>query len=166
MRKFLLSLLFAIVGLADAVTPPPALEGKMIFSTQGDAPLLPGVPVIFRARFKNPSNHASPAGRVMIRHCFVPPFQAAEKSCTFSTETQPLPSLNPGEEKELFFATTQTLPTISDFLRNNFGMRHYELLFTANGQSTPHLVQAVSLTHSVVYYPAVEQDFPLPACIE
>ncbi|MBS4168222.1 hypothetical protein PARA125_000855 [Parachlamydia sp. AcF125] len=109
-----------------------------------------GVEVSFSVKIKNLGNQPNPPGNLQIHYKFPSSLSHLSTASLFETEILPLPTLNPGEEKMVTFDKKQRMPTLYDFVRDDWGKREYQAIVKIAGQE--HLLNTVALTFSAYYY--------------
>lgn len=117
---------------------------------------LPLFPVQLSVFVKNPSDKASPAGKIAIHYALPIPHQHEKEGVLFTTEEVPLPSIPAKGELQVAFKTPQPLPTIADFVRQDWPMRQYQAIFSTD--SKDEIIGTLALTYSAYYYPVNAHD--------
>jgi len=126
----------------------------------------PGIPVKLVAKIKNVGSRANQPGRLYVRFTFPKPLENQKNGTLFTTELVVLPPINPGQSAFLEFETLHSTPSLNDFIRNDWNLRHYQAVVVF-GESE-HIIGSVPLTFSCFYYPGQEHESPtaVPALAE
>jgi hypothetical protein len=149
---FLISLLvFFGVGYANAA--PSVLEGQLKLNPD---PILPGTPVYFTFEVQNIGSTPSPAGELTINYALIEHLQHPITSPLFTSEKQSLSSTEPGKKTSVTFTTPHRLPSVLDFVRDDWLLYEYQVVFTSKGKE--HLLMTLPLTFSVHYYPVFKDQ--------
>lgn len=135
---------------AISLTPVPTIDNPPEQMVPGR--IQSGIEVAVQVTIKNEGELPSQSGTLLVKYDF--PFIEQSKPL-FETEMLLLPSLKPGEEKVFKFAKQQRMPTIYDFVREDWGKREYQAIAQINDQS--HTLGVLHLTFSAYYY-----DTPIP----
>ncbi|CCB85596.1 putative uncharacterized protein [Parachlamydia acanthamoebae UV-7] len=109
-----------------------------------------GIEVAFSVKVKNEGNQASQPGTLQVYYRFPPSLQHLSSASLFETEEVSLPVLQPGEEKMITFDKKQRMPTLYDFVRDDWGKREYQAIARVAGQD--QVLHVVALTFSAYYY--------------
>lgn len=141
---------------AAIITGSLKLQPERLISTDEPSKIQPGTAVKLLLEIKNSGHAPSPAGEIYVRFAFAKPLDTRPNSVIFKTEKVALPSLAPGETKEISFTATHLIPSVTDFIRNDWPMREYEAIYIAD--NTEHVMAILPLTYSVYYYPAFHQS--------
>lgn len=126
----------------------------------GQDGLQPGMPAILKAIVKNIGDKLSSEGEILIR--FTLPKQLAQlgKGILFETEKELLPSLEPGSAIEVAFKTPQQLPSVIDFLKNDWSMHLYEAVVRFGEKE--FVIGTGTITFSAHYYLGPGKALPTP----
>ena len=116
----------------------------------------PVFPVQISTTVVNKGATASKPMKLLVRYAYPQPYQHSPDSILFETEVINLPVLQSGEESKIQFAKSQPLPTISDFVHNDWPMRQYQAVVVTDGKE--EVVGTLALTYSAYYYPIKARD--------
>lgn len=119
----------------------------------------PGSAVKVSLKITNKSSVPSVPGQVYIQYAFIEPLQAHARSVIFQTEKELFPSLKPGEETTIHFQTPQQLPSLTDFIRDDWALREYQAILVLGDQSV--VIGKQALTFSAYYYPGFAHEIPI-----
>lgn len=128
----------------------------------GEEKIQPGTPIHVAVTIVNKGQEESVEGNIYIRYAFTKPLDNEPHSILFQTEKMALPVLAPGEKLEIKFSKPQQLPSLIDFVREDWLMREYQAVVVENGKE--HLIGSLTLTFSAYYYPGMKKDFQLDMC--
>jgi hypothetical protein len=117
----------------------------------------PGTPVKFKVMVENKGEQASPSGQIFLRYAFAKPMQNETGSIIFESEKKDLPSIEAGKEIEMSFDLAQELPSISDFVRDDWALREYQAVVEIYKES--RIIGTLALTFSAYYYPGITKQF-------
>jgi hypothetical protein len=157
----MLCFLFIQAQAAFQATPQAILEAtiQLESSLSKDVQKIqPGTPILFTAVVRNKGALTSQEGTLQIRFVFSDLVEHLTTGALFQTEQLTLPSIPPGEEITLSFKTPQVLPTIYDFVRQDWGMRRYEAIAAVNGNE--QMIGVSSIVFSAYYYARPSQETP------
>jgi hypothetical protein len=137
------------------------LRGEIELSQGSEAAAIqtkfqPVFPVNIAVVVKNLSDKPTPVGKISVRYALPQPYQNTKDSIMFTTEELPLPEIAPHAEVRVAFKTPQALPTIADFVRQDWAMRLYQAVVTVNGKE--EVIGTQPLTYSAYYYPLKTRD--------
>jgi len=118
----------------------------------------PGHSVKIALLVENTGNAASPTGKISVRFALAKPLDNEPKSMLFETEVVELPSIEPGHSLELSFKKTHQWPSISDFIREDWGMREYQAILNLENQH--QVIGSLAVTFSAYYYPGIRKELP------
>ncbi|MBA2728240.1 MAG: hypothetical protein H0U49_08740 [Parachlamydiaceae bacterium] len=116
----------------------------------------PVFPVKITSTISNHSSVSSKPTKLLVRYAYPQPYHNSTGSLIFETEAVDIPVLQPGEEKNVQFAKGHQLPTISDFVLNDWAMRQYQAITVTDGKEI--VVGTLALTYSAYYYPIKARD--------
>lgn len=118
----------------------------------------PGTPVKLKLIVENKGSKPSASGDVFIQFGYAKPLDNQPKSVIFETEKTTLPSIEPGQKKEIVFASTHTWPTLFDFVRFDWSLREYKAIAIIENEEK--ILGTLAITVSAYYYPGVKKEFP------
>lgn len=118
----------------------------------------PGSAVKLRIKVENLGKAASAPGQVYIRYAFSKPLHNEPSSVLFETEKALLPSIEPGKSVEITFQTLHQLPSILDYIRNDWAMREYQGIIKID--DSEKMISSLILTISAYYYPGIHKEYP------
>lgn len=128
-----------------SLTPIPTIDNPPEQIVPGR--IQSGIEVEIQVKVKNEGKFSSQPGTLLVKYDF--PFSTNEKTL-FETEKLTLPTLNPGEEQIFKFSKRQRMPTIYDFVRDDWGKREYQAIAELAGHK--HTLGLLNLTFSAYYY--------------
>lgn len=128
-KKFFFSL-FSIPLLLNAGS---TLRTTILLSEDQEA-IRPGQPITFSAQVSNAGDMANPEGTLYIRYAFPAPLDNHPRSVLFRSESRRIPPILPGRCVKLTFTTPHLLPTLYDYIRDDWAKRHYEAVIEINGE--------------------------------
>lgn len=146
-------LLFCICSLSAKESP--VLQASIAMApawppnSQKDT-MQPGMPALLRTMIKNVGTIANREGEIFIRFTLPKALAKIAKGLSFETEKEPLPHLQPGELREIFFKTPQPLPDIVEFLKNDWAKHLYEAVVRFGGEE--FVIGSGTITYSAHYY--------------
>jgi hypothetical protein len=118
----------------------------------------PGTPVKLSVLIQNKGLQPSPKGEIYLRYAFAKPLHNEETSLIFETEKVSLPSIDPGKSIELKFDATHRLPSLLDFVRDDWTMREYQAIAVFGKEEK--MLATLAITFSAYYYPGIRKEFP------
>lgn len=162
MKSFLTTLLLLFVGVfaLHGETSSSSLLATIQFSGDNSTKFHAGTPLSFTCKIKNLGVQNSPAGKLRIEFQFPKELKDHANSLLFKTEELEIPSINPGDQLIVKFETTQTLPNLYDYIRNDWGMREYEAVLTVGEPAKEYVIGAANLTYSFHYYEGPQKQTP------
>lgn len=119
----------------------------------------PGTSVKLRLLIENRGPQTSPTGEVYIQYAFIKPLDNHPRSVIFQTEKQFVPALKPGQKIAIDFQNAQSLPSLPDFIREDWPMREYQAIFIVDEDQT--VLSTRALTFSAYYYPGLQHEIPV-----
>lgn len=143
-------LMILSVGCADA---SPEIKGTVLIAPAkgGDSQkILPGSPIVLKVQVRNAGSLPSPEAALFIRYAYPEPLDKQTGSVLYTSETEPVPTLAPGESAVVSFSTAHQLPTLYEFIRNDWSMRKYEAVLTQGDKQI--VIADLPLTFSAYYY--------------
>lgn len=165
--KKLLSLLFCLIALNFILNAEPApsaiLEAKVTIlpaylNDERSEIIQPGSPIVVTAQIKNIGTKNNENGYFFVRFTYPNPLAGQKNSELYVTEKITLPSIEPGKTEVITFKTTQSSPTLYDFIRQDFGMRQYQAVAVID--SKEYMIGSASLTFSAYYYAGPTHEIP------
>lgn len=157
--KFIFTLLLSFlvfIGVGYAYQEPALLDGELLLSPDM---ILPGTSVNFTFKVRNVGSTPSPQGEIAVRYALIHPLSQHPKNILFTTEKQPFPSIDPEKEIVITFTTPQKLPSVIDFVREDWLLYEYQVVFIADGKEK--VLMTLPLTFSVHYYPVFRDEHSL-----
>lgn len=133
------------------------LQPESALKDQPEA-IQPGKMVKIKLTVQNKGSSNSPAGEAWVQYAFAKPLDTQKESILFQTEKVQIEALQPGQKIEIDFKTPQQLPSLFDFIRNDWMMREYQAVVSFNHDQT--IIGAMPLTFSAYYYPGVNRGAP------
>ena len=118
----------------------------------------PGQSVKISLLAENIGDTASPASKIFVRFALAKPLDNEPSSILFETEAKELPVIQPGNSLEIAFEKTHKWPSISDFIREDWGMREYQAVIQVEGQQ--EIIGSLAVTFSAYYYPGIRKELP------
>lgn len=119
----------------------------------------PGHSVKISVYVENKGTSTSPAGKISVRYAFARPLDTDPKSLIFETEKAELPVIEPGAAVEIPFNQTQQLPSLADFIRNDWSMREYQAIIEVD--QGEKIIGTLAITFSAYYYPGIRKEIPV-----
>ncbi len=163
-----LCLLLARIGYSQTANDPTqaiVLQGSIHIEPAKPVPgdqtgkIQPGTAVKLSATIENKGNQENPPGQFFIRYAFAHPLNNEEKSQIFETEKKSLPSIQPGKKVEIAFDTPHKIPSLLDFVRDDWSIREYQAVALIDKEE--YLIGTLALTFSAYYYPGIKKEFPV-----
>ncbi|MBS4163366.1 Uncharacterized protein PRO82_000667 [Candidatus Protochlamydia amoebophila] len=161
-------LLFAKIGysygqtnhsISDAILQGSIqIQASKLIDPNSSEKVQPGTPVQLSVIVENKGSQASPKGDIYLCYGFAKPLDKENGSILFQTEKQTFPSIDPGKSVIISFSTPHLLPSILDFVRNDWTLREYQAIAVLNGKE--HLIGSLAMTFSAYYYPGMHKEFP------
>ncbi len=153
MKKRFFFLLFSIPLLLNA----GAILRTTILLSEDQQTICPGQPITLSAQICNVGNMPNPEGSLYIRYAFPAPLHTHPRSVIFRTESLRLPSILPGSCMKVSFSTPHILPTLYDYIRDDWAKRHYEAVVNINGE------EKVSGSRAILFSAHYYLSRPLPS---
>jgi hypothetical protein len=141
-----------LVGSIE-VKPTKPLSGDRTDKIQ------PGTSVKLVVSVENKGQQASPLGKLYVRYAFAYPLEEEVSSIVFETEKKSLPSLEPGQKVDISFETTHQIPSLLDFVRDDWSIREYQAMAVIHPDE--HLIGTLAITFSAYYYPGIKKEVPI-----
>lgn len=145
---------FAILQGTLAIEPTAPLPDDA-------AKIQPGTEVKLKAAVVNKGRVSSPPGEVYIRYAFAKPLHDHEESVIFKTEKVLLEPIQPGKGVSIDFKKQPQLPSLLDFIRYDWPLREYQLIFIPQDSQTEHIIGNLAITFSAYYYSGVKHEIPV-----
>lgn len=156
LNKFLsLALTFITLSTLSAAAPTPKIQGTLNIKPEK---IQPGTPIEFSIHLENKGDAPTPEGEVFVRFALIKPIANNAKGILFETEKEKIPSIAPGKELHVVFKSSHHLPTVIDFVREDWLLHEYQGVLLVNGKET--VITTLPLTCSVHYYPVFKQKTP------
>lgn len=162
MKVFITTILFMFVGIFSlhSETNSSNLLAVIHFSGDNAGKYHAGTPLSFETKIKNLGVQKSPAGKIRIQFQYPSQLKDHPNSQLFKTEELDVPSIAPGDQLIVKFKTTQTLPNIFDYVRNDWAMREYQAVLTVTETGKEYVIGIANLTYSAYYYEAPQKQTP------
>jgi hypothetical protein len=161
-------LILALIGLQqDAFTEElkAVLKARLhVVSTNPQevktAKINPGSTINLEAEIKNIGNQPSAPGTIQIRFVMMKPLEDLLENRTYRTESLPLPVIYPGHVAVIKFTKSHQWPTIHDFVKQNWNMRHYEAVIRIEGEKEDKVIGYLPIFFSAHYYEGLSHEAP------
>lgn len=134
--------LTATLAARPLLAAPPVTKLQALIKLDPSEKLQSGADVSVAITVKNVGSAASAPGKIQIR--FVTPGGIKGDQVKFETEVKDLPSIAAGESVELAFTKKHNMPSIIDFIREDWLFRGYEAHATIGGAD--HVIGTRSLS--------------------
>lgn len=118
----------------------------------------PGTPVKIAVTVENKGEQKSSAGELFVHYAYAHPLEKEKTSLIFETEKKELPSIEPGKKIEIAFDTPHQIPSLLDFVRDDWSLREYQATALINQKE--YLLGTLAITFSAYYYPGMKKEFP------
>ena len=129
------------------------IEAVSPHTSEAKTKIQPGTPVKISIILENRGSESTPAGDLYIQYVFPPPLHEELSSLVFQTEKISIPKLAPQKKTIITFMKTHHWPSITDFVRYDWAMRHYEAVFETTEQI--QTIATLAMTYSAYYYPSI-----------
>lgn len=116
----------------------------------------PGTPVKLAVTVENRGQQPSSAGQLFLRYAFAKPLHNEATSVIFETEKQPLPAIAPGQKIEIDFDSPHQLPSLLDFVRDDWSLREYQAVAVFGHEEK--VIGTLAITFSAYYYPGIHKE--------
>lgn len=141
------------------------LEAKIhITSIQPQDPktakVYPGSTVTLQVEVKNSGNRPNAPGKIQIRFVLIEPLEDLLESRTFATESLPLPIIYPGQVAVIKFTKEHQWPSLHDFIKQNWNMRHYQAVVKIDGEKEEKAIGFLPIFFSAYYYEGLNRATP------
>lgn len=143
----------AVLQASLHIVPSSAIEIKT-------AKIQPGSEVSLQVEVKNIGSKPSAPGTLYVRFVLMEPMEDLLESRLFKTEVLPVPKIYPGQVVVLKFATTHQWPSIIDYIKQNWNMRHYQAIFKQKNDKNECVLGNLPIFISAYYYEGLRQDSP------
>lgn len=120
----------------------------------------PGSKVNLQVEIKNIGNKKSAPGKIFTRFVLMEPMEDLLESRIFQTETQNLPVIYPGHVAVIKFNQEHQWPSLNDFIKQNWNMRHYQVVVKINGEKTEKAIGYLPIFFSTYYYEGLGRTAP------
>jgi hypothetical protein len=120
----------------------------------------PGSIVKLQAEIKNSGTQPSAPGSIAIRFVLIEPLEDLLGSRTFFTESHSFPSIHPGQVIVVNFDRPHQWPSLTDFIRQNWNMRHYQAVVKIDGDKNEKVIGYLPVFFSAHYYEGPAQPRP------
>ncbi|KIC76921.1 hypothetical protein DB41_DS00020 [Neochlamydia sp. TUME1] len=169
MNKILLFILYSLFiqsGMyAEAPRPKAILQAHLHAASTNPSDIKtmkihPGSTVTLQAEIKNVGNLPSAPGKVYIRFVLIEPLEDLLQSRTFHTESILLPSLYPGQVTVVKFMKEHQWPSLQDFIKQNWNMRHYQAVVKIDGEKEEKVIGYLPIFFSAYYYEGHHREVP------
>ncbi len=141
------------------------LEGDITITpvnpSANDSEKIPAGSTVTKATITNMGTQPSAPGEAVIRFAFLKPMDTHAKSVIYETETVPLPWLKPKEHIELLFKTPHQWPSLTDFIKNDWAMRQYQVVVNADKKNEV-VIGTRAISYTAYYYPGLSHKMPTP----
>lgn len=118
----------------------------------------PGTPVKIAVKVKNVGSKVNQPGQLYARFTLPKPLDKQRNATLFTTEVIALPPITPGQSASLEFETQHATPSLNDFIREDWNLRHYQAVVVFEEQE--YIIGSVPLTFSCFYYAGQEHEAP------
>lgn len=125
------------------------------------AKIQPGSTVKLQAEIKNVGNLPSAPGTISIRFVLIEPLEDLLESRPFQTEVLSLPTIDPGQVFVVDFTKEHQWPSLHDFIKQNWNMRHYQALVKIEGEKKEKVIGYLPIFFSAYYYEGISTPTPL-----
>ncbi len=164
-------LLFFVLSIACLQHPAFSQEYKALLQARlhvisnnaheiKTAKIQPGSKVKLQAEIKNIGNRPNAPGNVFIRFVLSEPLEDLLESRLFQTETLALPIIFPGQVIVLEFTKEHQWPSLHDFIKQNWSMRHYQAVVTFSGEKQEKILGHLPIFFSAHYYEGISYQSP------
>ena len=153
--SFCFILLSSPLLFSDNLTTSLEARIHTVASTTGDqkvAKVQPGSLVSLRAEVKNTGTRPSAPCSICIKFSYIEPFNDILEKRSFETETLSLPSISPGHVAVINFEKKHQWPSLNDFMRQNWNMRHYQAILKIDNPKTEIAIGYLPIFVSAYYY--------------
>lgn len=170
MKKLLLVFLMSFLSLCEVEAKAilqAVLEATSCLQSQRISRKVEvGSLVEISATVENVGDQPNKEGFLFVRYAFQKELRERPNSTLYESERVELPSLQPGEKALITFVKLHKWPNLIDFMRQDWGSRHYEAI--ADIDETKTLIGILGITFSAYYYtpPAVELPSEVPQAID
>lgn len=124
------------------------------------AKIQPGSTIKLEAEIKNIGNVPSAPGKIFVRFSLTEPLEDLLESRLFQTEKVDLPTIFPGQVIVIKFSKEHQWPTIHDFVKQNWNMRHYQAMINIEGENKDKVIGYLPIFFSAYYYEGLRQETP------
>lgn len=159
MRYLLTAVILCLSSVVYAETNSASLLATVQFVSDTPEKFQVGSSLGFKCKVKNLGMKSSPEGKLWIQFQYPKPLDTQPDSQLFKTEIVDIPSIQPGEQFIAQFKATQVLPNLFDFVKKDWGMREYEVVFQR--EEKDYIIGSARLTFSGYYYEAPKRRNPV-----
>lgn len=159
MRYLLAAIIFCLSGNIYGEANSASLMATIQFVSDTPEKYQVGSSLGFKCKVKNLGMKSSPEGKLWIQFQYPKPLENQPESQLFKTEVVDIPSIQPGEQFIAQFKATQVLPNLFDFVKKDWGMREYEVVFQTDDKE--YVIGNARLTFSGYYYEAPKRRTPV-----
>ena len=118
----------------------------------------PGTSAKISVTVENTGTEASSPGELYVRYALAHPLGNESVSETFTTEKKALPSIEPGKKVDISFDTPHLIPSLLDFVRDDWSIREYQAVAVVKQQE--YLIGSMAITFSAYYYAGLKREMP------
>lgn len=158
MKAIFAALLLLAGTMLHAEAGSTSLLATIQFSGDGTTKFQVGTPISFGCKIKNLGVQKSQEGKLWIQFQYPQELKDKVNSQLFKTEVLDIPSIAAGEQLLVQFKTTQTLPNLFDYIKNDWAMREYEAVLQMGDKE--YVIGIANLTFSAYYYEAPQRQAP------
>lgn len=126
----------------------------------------PGAKIALQVEIKNIGNQPSAPGNLYVQFSLMEPMDDLLANRVFRTELISIPKIYPGQVEVLKFTKTHQWPSVFDYVKQSWNMRHYQAIFKQDNAKKELVIGTLPLLFSAYYYEGPRQQIPqqvLPA---
>lgn len=151
-------MIFAFLSTAFANESASILQGSIhLIPSDPTGKIYPENDLKLAATIENVGTKASPSGTAYLRFALIAPLENQKDSVLFETEKKPFSSILPQQKIEIAFDAMQKIPSILDYVRNDWFLREYQLIVGIEGKEM--VIATLAFTFSAYYYPTLKKSF-------
>ena len=120
--------------------------------------IIPGQPVKLKALVKNSGSKKSLRSKIQVIYDYTKPLKSESEKPLYTSKVVEIPEIEPGKSFLVEFDTPHKLPSIADFITEDWALREYQAVLTE--ADTPKIIGSLAITFSAYYYPAVHKEIP------
>jgi hypothetical protein len=124
------------------------------------AKIQPGSSVKIQAEVKNIGTVPNAPGKIFVRFSLTQPMEDLLESRTFQTETLALPTIYPGQVIMIEFEKQHQWPSLTDFIKQNWNMRHYQAVIKIDEENQEKIIGYLPIFFSAYYYEGLSHETP------